>query len=103
MDLLKSKKYQDTKKRRSTLKAQEQAQQMVAKVQSQMDEGTPGSGRAVAEDDGDESSSGSEGGGNDAASMPVTRKTVTEQNNTAAAAGGGNDPATADAEQPSAQ
>ena len=34
MDLLKSKKYQDTKKRRSTLKAQEQAQNMAAKVQA---------------------------------------------------------------------
>lgn len=58
--------------------AQEQAVNMAARVQQQMDEGTAGSGR-VADDDGDDSSSGSDG--NEAAAMPVTRKTVTEQNN----------------------
>ena len=50
MDLLKSKKFQDTKKRRSTLMAQEQAANMAAKVQQQMDEGVAGGGR-VPEDD----------------------------------------------------
>ena len=56
--LLKSKQYQDTKKRRSTLLAAEQAKNLVNRVQQQMDEGTVGDQKQAPEDD--DSSSNSE-------------------------------------------